>query len=530
MSSSPTHLYGLTILERCGRGAFGEVFYCQEATGKKVALKVVSKLAIGSGWERELKGITNYRRMLENTPGLLQIHHVGEDEDSFYYTMEPADALPGQERYRPDTLAVRLENGPLPTTQVIPTLTAILEAIAALHNAGFAHRDIKPENILFVNGVPKLADLGLLSTLSATTTQLAGTLDFLPPEALLSTSTNPSRESGQQNDLYAFGKLIYCCITGNPANAFPSIPPELPLTQFNKHFCRLYLHLCDKEPTCRLRHIAAVQREFRRTVRLCNSGESFGDALRYHVLRLGRSLRSLAVRNARRWQLHPIGLSIATIAVLVIGITIGILVTRHNTEKERFDDEIENQRKLMENAPSSQRTFTFYKGRYSLSVPVAWQVVDRDTLLANMGALSSQYENYYGAFLPDHPEGETPNSIFMAMVFPMTQKQIEALKAEGEAKLVAALDEYMPANLEFVSLKHFFNPRKRLDTILYTALEHPDRGVMVYIYPMEDHCMALLMSIPNAFFTRDSPKFGTLLDSLTVNNPGGVTTTPSSSK
>ena len=51
--------------------------------------------------------------MLENTPGILQIFHVGEDNDSFYYTMEPADAVPGQDHYRPDTLAVRLEKGPL---------------------------------------------------------------------------------------------------------------------------------------------------------------------------------------------------------------------------------------------------------------------------------------------------------------------------------------------------------------------------------------------------------------------------------
>ncbi len=518
--TSPTQLYGLTVLERCGRGAFGEVFYCQEATGKKVALKVVSKMAIGSSWERELKGITNYRRMLENTPGILQIFHVGEDNDSFYYTMEPADAVPGQDHYRPDTLAVRLEKGPLLQEEVIPTLRAILEAITALHLAGFAHRDIKPDNILFVDGVPKLADLGLLSTLSVTTTQLAGTLDFLPPEALLSETSSTSREASQQNDLYAFGKLIYCCITGNPANAFPSIPPEMPLTQFNKHFCRLAMHLCDKEPTCRLRTVTAVQKEFERTVRLCNNGENLKDALRYHILLLWRNLRSLAVRNARRWQKHPIGLSIATTAVLAIGITVGILATRHDAEAERIADEIESQRKLMETAPSSKRTFTFYKGRYSLSVPNTWQVVDRNTLQESMGALRSQYEHYYGAFLPDHPEGETPNSIFMALVFPMTKKQIEALKAEGETALVKALDEYLPANLEFVSLRHFFNPRKQLDTVLYTALEHPDRGVMVYIYPMEDHCMALLMSIPNPFFSRDSSKFGALLDSLTVNNHG----------
>ncbi|MBR4674663.1 MAG: protein kinase [Victivallales bacterium] len=520
MSSPTTQLYGLTVLEKCGRGAFGEVFYCQEATGKKVALKVVSKMAIGTSWERELRGITNYRRLLENTPGLLQIYYVGEDNDSFFYTMEPADAVSGQDHYCPDTLAVRLEHGPLLQEEVIPTLRAILEAIAALHTAGFAHRDIKPDNILFVNGAPKLADLGLLSTLSATATQLAGTLDFLPPETISGETSTTSRETSQQNDLYAFGKLIYCCITGNPASAFPSMPPEMPLTQFNKHFCRLALHLCDKEPTCRLRHVAAVKKEFERTVRLCNNGENLKDALRYHVLHLGRSLRSLAVRNARRWQKHPIGLSIATAVVLAIGIAVGILTTRPDTEAERIAKVIDTEKKRQETASSSHRTFTFYKGRYTLSIPVTWQAFDHDTLLKSMGALRNQYKTVYGAFIPDHPEGETPNSIFMAMVFPMTKKQIETLKAEGEAKLVGTLQEHLPANLEFVCIRHFFNPRKQLDTVLYTALEHPDRGVMVFIYPMEDHCMALLMSIPDPFFSRDSPKFGALLDSLTVNNPG----------
>ena len=114
MSEHETYLYGLRVLSRCGSGAYGDVYYCQDVSGKRVALKVISKGRIGSGWERELKGITNYRRLTENSPLLLNIFHVGEDESNFYYTMEPADAVADAEEYIPDSLARRLSMGALP--------------------------------------------------------------------------------------------------------------------------------------------------------------------------------------------------------------------------------------------------------------------------------------------------------------------------------------------------------------------------------------------------------------------------------
>ncbi|MGI6355776.1 MAG: protein kinase domain-containing protein, partial [Lentisphaeria bacterium] len=156
----------------------------------------------------------------EDSPLLLNIFHVGEDESNFYYSMEPADAVVNAEDYVPDTLARRLASGALSAETLIPVLRDILAAIRVLHEAGFTHRDIKPENILFINGKPKLADLGLLSPLSGTMTQLAGTLDFLPPEERSREQSPNSRDSRQRNDLYAFGKIIYCCITGNGADQF----------------------------------------------------------------------------------------------------------------------------------------------------------------------------------------------------------------------------------------------------------------------------------------------------------------------
>ena len=215
--------HGLKLLVNCGNGAFGEVWYCEDLSGRKVAVKILSKKKIGNDWERELIGVRNYRKITETVPDLLQIFHVEEDEESFFYTMEPADST-SEESYSPDTLGNRLLKGRIPENDLFNLLSGVFSGIKAIHEAGFTHRDIKPDNILFVKGVPKLADIGLISSLSGSMTQLAGTLDFIPPEERCADSLNSSnRLSRQRNDLYAFGKVIYCAVTGMGASEYPRI-------------------------------------------------------------------------------------------------------------------------------------------------------------------------------------------------------------------------------------------------------------------------------------------------------------------
>lgn len=40
---------------------------------------------------------------------------------------------------------------------------SLTSALVALHRQGLVHRDIKPANIIFVGGVPKIADIGLVA-------------------------------------------------------------------------------------------------------------------------------------------------------------------------------------------------------------------------------------------------------------------------------------------------------------------------------------------------------------------------------
>ena len=268
---------GLKLLELCGGGAYGDVWYCEDISGRKLALKVVSKKRLGNFWERELKGVANYMRITGGDANLLKILHISEDDETFYYTMEAADSA-DPDRYVPDTLAHRLQSGPLPPGQLYPVLRGIFDGIKTIHDAGFAHRDIKPDNIIFVEGVPKLGDIGLVSSLSNSMTGLAGTLEFLPPEVRSSDAPDSGdRSSRQRNDLYAFGKVVYCAATGLEPGNFPTVPTREKLSPGLKLLLQLSFKLCEKNPERRICDVETLDRELEliKTARRKNCERTF---------------------------------------------------------------------------------------------------------------------------------------------------------------------------------------------------------------------------------------------------------------
>jgi serine/threonine protein kinase len=103
----------------------------------------------------------------------------------FYYVMELADPVPSSESrvssspnerqlgtrnaeletYLPHTLRHDLEHqGRLPIPDCVQIGLSLSTALAHLHEQGLVHRDIKPSNIIFVKGIPKLADIGLVTS------------------------------------------------------------------------------------------------------------------------------------------------------------------------------------------------------------------------------------------------------------------------------------------------------------------------------------------------------------------------------
>src|SRR5437660_7468864 len=71
--------------------------------------------------------------------------------------------------YVPKTLKYELHaRGRLPFEECVQIGLALTNALAQLHKNGLVHRDVKPSNIIFVNGVTKLADIGLMTSVDST--------------------------------------------------------------------------------------------------------------------------------------------------------------------------------------------------------------------------------------------------------------------------------------------------------------------------------------------------------------------------
>jgi WD40 repeat protein len=172
-------------------------------------------------FERELSGIKRFESISRLHEGFLDILQVGINEERgyFYYIMELGDdAVTGQQispqRYVPKTLARELsQRGNLSLKECVQLGLAISLGLADLHKHGLVHRDIKPSNILFVNGVPRLADIGLVAGINEPPSYV-GTEGFIAPEG----------PGTVRSDLYSLGKVLYEAATGKDRQDFPELP------------------------------------------------------------------------------------------------------------------------------------------------------------------------------------------------------------------------------------------------------------------------------------------------------------------
>jgi TolB-like protein len=166
---------------------------------------------------------------------------------------------------------------------------ALVTALEHLHGHGLVHRDIKPSNVIFAGGVPKLADIGLVTSIDATQS-FVGTEGFFPPEG----------PGTPQADIYSLGKLLYETATGKDRREFPELPADLTveeqaaLSELNA----IFLKACQHDPQKRYATTAALHADLDR-------------------LRRGRS-----VKGHRAWQRRcATGRRLAWVAV-----TLGALV------------------------------------------------------------------------------------------------------------------------------------------------------------------------------------------------------------
>jgi serine/threonine protein kinase len=141
------------VIRELGRGGMGAVFLAEDdALARRVALKVILSPRTGDAerlrFEREAKSAARLSH-----PGIATIYDVGEHEGRPYLAMEFVVG---------DTLAARIQKGPLPADELLALALQLSAALSTAHAAGVVHRDLKPGNIMWtIDGQVKLLDFGL---------------------------------------------------------------------------------------------------------------------------------------------------------------------------------------------------------------------------------------------------------------------------------------------------------------------------------------------------------------------------------
>ena len=208
------------IIEKIGAGGMGEVYRAQDTRlGRDVAIKVLSPhLAqtpeVRARFEREARTISQL-----NHRHICTLYDIGHYEGTDYLVMELLEG---------ETLAHRLERGPLPVSEVFSLGSQIAEALDVAHRRGIIHRDLKPGNVMLTKAGVKLMDFGLARvrvapiggtaaespTMSRPITEkgtLVGTFQYMAPEQL------EGKEADARTDIWALGCVLYEMATGKTA-------------------------------------------------------------------------------------------------------------------------------------------------------------------------------------------------------------------------------------------------------------------------------------------------------------------------
>ena len=195
----PPRFVPLAVL---GAGGAGVVVRARDAAlGRDVAVKVIARERVGDARSRD--------RFLREAraAGRLQHRHIVAVHD-----VDPGGRFIVMELVPGETLKQRIaREGALAPAEVRRVAAALLDALAAAHEAGIVHRDVKPANILGATGVVALGDFGIAgvadSELTATGERV-GTPAYMAPEQLR------GQPAGPRADLYAAGATLFEAATG----------------------------------------------------------------------------------------------------------------------------------------------------------------------------------------------------------------------------------------------------------------------------------------------------------------------------
>jgi Tol biopolymer transport system component/predicted Ser/Thr protein kinase len=209
-----TRLGPYEIISPLGAGGMGEVYRARDTRlDRSVAVKILpaefaQDAQLRARFEREAKTISQL-----NHPNICTLHDVGDN----FLVMELLEG---------ETLATRIDRGPLPLEQVIRYGIDIARGLDVAHRLGIVHRDLKPGNVMITKSVAKVLDFGLAkgggevgldydaATIQRSLTSegmIIGTFQYMSPEQL------EGQHVDHRTDIFALGAVLYEMATGRRA-------------------------------------------------------------------------------------------------------------------------------------------------------------------------------------------------------------------------------------------------------------------------------------------------------------------------
>ncbi|WP_406703535.1 protein kinase [Streptomyces albidoflavus] len=220
--SAPGEMIGgrFTLLAPLGSGGMGTVWRARdEVLHREVALKEVrppdpamtGPEAAATLRERVLREARALARL--SHPHVVTIHQI-VDAGAGTHPWIVMELVPGE------SLADRLQRGPLLPQEAAALGRQLLAALRSAHAAGIHHRDVKPANILLrtdpgVPGPPSavLTDFGIAalqgSTALTATGDLIGSPEYIAPERVRGRDDHPA------SDLWSLGLVLYVAVEGH---------------------------------------------------------------------------------------------------------------------------------------------------------------------------------------------------------------------------------------------------------------------------------------------------------------------------
>src|ERR671936_2084028 len=130
-----TQLGSHEITALVGKGGMGEVYRARDTKLKReVAIKILPE-----EFSRDADRISRFQREAEvlaslNHPNIAAIYDLEEAEGSRFLVLELVEG---------ETLADRIQRGPIPVDEGLSIAKNICEALMAAHERGVVHRDLK---------------------------------------------------------------------------------------------------------------------------------------------------------------------------------------------------------------------------------------------------------------------------------------------------------------------------------------------------------------------------------------------------